>query len=104
MIFWVYTVGYILFVGLDVTYMSGFCPPYCMIYCCFYFIFACWANIFLIALLYTIYCIVELFIVLRAYYNSTYRAKMSSADSLMSAVFSVASSFPLVVVEGLVVP
>ena len=41
---------------------------------------------------------------IRAYYSSTQRANMSSEDSIMSAVVKVASSFPLVVVWGLVLP
>ena len=87
-------VGYVF-----VPCIVGFYPAYCKIYCYFYLIFAFGANIFYIVLPYYVYYLVLVFlIVARAYCNSTYRANMSSSDSLVAVFSYLTGSFPLAVV------
>jgi hypothetical protein len=95
--------------------ISGFCPPYYIIYYCCYLIFDFWANIFMIAFP----CASDFLTVLRVvgwfYCKSTYLCRMSSADSFSSGEtsstvrswgpnvgYSLTISLPLVVVGGLV--
>jgi hypothetical protein len=93
----VYTVGWMFVLSCVVTYVSGFYPPYCNIYYCFYLIFAFGANIFLIDLLcVTTYVCVAL-LTWRATSISTCLVSMSSAVSFVSASANTNISLPLVV-------
>jgi hypothetical protein len=99
LIYYVCIVGLmLLFVYYVLLYIRGFDPPYCMIYYYFCLIFAFGANIFLNVLPCATYYVLLVLMADRAYYNSTYRASISSAGSLTSAVSYVAGSFPLAVV------
>jgi hypothetical protein len=74
-------------------------PAYCIIYYYFYLIFAFGANIFYMVLPYFVYCLFAVFfIVARAYCSSTYRANISSSDSLVVVFSYITGSFPLAVV------
>jgi hypothetical protein len=77
----------------------GFYPAYCKICCYFYLIFAFGANIFYIVLPYYVYYLLLIFLIVAlAYYSSTYRARISSADSFVSLSSYTTGSFPLAVV------